>query len=259
MLALAQTGGGSSPTWLFFQSGKWSPCSFQEGLEKLSHAPAENPRPDFSLPEGLLPPFGGTKILCVGRNYRPHVEELGNPLPKEPLWFTKPPSSLQSSGGRIILPRGFGRIDLEGEVALVIGKRCKCISQETAAENIAGVTLALDITARELQKADGQWTRAKGFDTFCPLGPVIIPWTNKCLDSALRTELNGKIVQDDRTGNMIFPIPKLVAHISDCMTLEPGDLILTGTPAGVCPIASGDKLRVFSVDRPELVLEAEVA
>lgn len=191
-------------------------------------------------------PFAGTKIMAVGRNYRPHAAELGNEVPAEPLWFTKPPSSLVAATGQVRLPTGFGQIDYEGEVAVLIGQRCSRVPAVTAWGHVAGCTLALDITARQLQKRDGQWTRAKGFDTFCPLGPVWVslPSPARFRELRLQTLLNGRVVQDDRLGSLVFDVPVLIEHLSACMTLEPGDVILTGTPAGVGPLAPGDLLAV---------------
>ena len=150
--------------------------------------------------------FAGTKILCVGRNYKPHAEELGNPLPKEPLWFTKPPSAIVGNSSAIILPKGFGRIDYEGELALIIGKKGRRLSEKEALESISEVAVVLDITARELQKQDGQWTRAKGFDTFLPIGQTA-PFDASWLSANLETELNGKIVQKDCLTSVIFSAP----------------------------------------------------
>jgi 2-keto-4-pentenoate hydratase/2-oxohepta-3-ene-1,7-dioic acid hydratase in catechol pathway len=207
----------------------------------------------------VLPPFGGTKILCVGRNYRPHAEELGNPLPSEPLWFTKPPSSLLADGGSIELPTGFGRIDYEGELALVLGRRLRRAGADEALAAIAAVTPALDITARELQKADGQWTRAKGFDTFCPLGPVLAPYSPAWSQARLEVRKNGELMQSDGLTSLVFPFGVLISHLSQCMTLEPGDVILTGTPAGVGPLVPGDRLEVLLVGPQTLRLTARVA
>lgn len=228
---------------------EWKEVTFGTGLDRLHAAAGTAPRGDtvstsLNRADGVGVPFGGTKILCVGRNYRPHAAELGNEVPKQPLWFLKPPSSLAPNEGRIRLPTDAGRIDYEGEAALVIGKRCSDVPESGALSCIAGITLALDITARELQKADGQWTRAKGFDTFCPVGPAILPFGEWACDTELVTRLNGAVVQRDRTSSLVFSFAALIAHISRCMTLEPGDLILTGTPAGVGPLAAGDRISV---------------
>ncbi|MBF0499376.1 MAG: fumarylacetoacetate hydrolase family protein [Candidatus Riflebacteria bacterium] len=233
--------------------------SFIDGLAALSHRHGRIPSQAPAAPSGsLAAPFGGTKILCVGRNYRPHVRELGNEIPKEPLWFSKPPSSLIGHNGKVLLPKGFGRIDYEGEVAFVIGRSGRNISASEALKFIAGVTLAIDITARELQKTDGQWTRAKGFDTFCPLGPGIASFEQSWLDCSITTTKNGTIVQNDRLSSLIFPVPQLIQHLSACMTLEPGDVILTGTPAGVGPLESGDHLKVEAEGPVHLSLNVTV-
>lgn len=236
--------------WLTWDSSHqgFLPIPFEEGLKRLTHGGKPRhagpiPPPETILPP-LLPPFGGTKILAVGRNYRPHAAELGNPVPEEPLWFSKPPSALIGHDGVVILPTDVGQIDYEGELAIVIGERCRNVRPEDALSKIAGVTLALDITARTLQKKEGQWTRAKGFDTFCPLGPWIASFHPGWLEADLETWLNGRRVQADRLTSLIFPVPVLIAHLSRAMTLEPGDVLLTGTPAGVGPLSPGDRLEV---------------
>jgi 2-keto-4-pentenoate hydratase/2-oxohepta-3-ene-1,7-dioic acid hydratase in catechol pathway len=193
-------------------------------------------------------PFWGTKILCVGKNYRKHAEEMDSDVPKRPLWFMKPISALIGNDDCVEIPMGVGRVDYEGELALVIGKKGKNIPQEKAAEYIFGVTAAFDITARDLQKSDGQWTRAKGFDTFCPIGPYILPYSEEWKEATLKTFKNDELVQNDKTSSMVFGFEELISDISNCMTLEEGDLILTGTPAGIGEIESGDRLK--------LVLEA---
>lgn len=241
--------------WLAGGSGmELEPVSFDDGLRRLiSHRVAGSDAAtrddgcrgdDVFAGLSLQAPFAGTKILCVGRNYRPHAEELGNPIPSEPLWFSKPPSALLQPGGTVILPANVGRIDYEGEMAIVIGRRCRRLSQREAFEVVAGITVALDVTARDLQKKDGQWTRAKGYDTFLPLGPCIVPFDRSWLEARLMTSVNDRVVQDDRTSSLIFSIPILLEHLTACMTLEPGDIILTGTPAGVGPLAPGDRVSV---------------
>jgi 2-keto-4-pentenoate hydratase/2-oxohepta-3-ene-1,7-dioic acid hydratase in catechol pathway len=202
-----------------------------------------------ALPRGgfrLLVPCEPTKIVAIGRNYVDHAAELGNQIPKEPLMFLKPPSALLEPFGVIRRPPESltQRIDYEGELTLVMGKRCSSIGADRAMEHVFGYTVANDVTARDLQKRDGQWTRAKGFDTFCPVGPCIVRALPK--GARLRTFLNDdeKPVQDGAIGEMVFGPAALVAAISAVMTLEPGDLILTGTPAGVGPLAPGDRVRV---------------
>lgn len=196
-------------------------------------------------PLALLPPAEPTKILCIGRNYKAHAAELGNELPKEPMVFLKAPSSLVPHGGTVVLPGDAGRVDFEGELALVIGKRCRNVPREGDAwkDVVFGLTLAVDVTARELQKRDGQWWRAKGTDTFCPLGPALVSGVEPG-DLLLQTTLDGERKQSARTSAMIFDVPTIVAWISAAMTLEPGDVILTGTPEGVGPLAAGQRLEL---------------
>lgn len=180
----------------------------------------------------------------MGRNYREHAAELGNPVPdEEPLLFLKAPSSLVIGGGEIVLPPESSRVDYEGELALVIGRRIKSWPQEKWLEALAGVCCANDVTARDLQKKDGQFARAKSFDTFCPIGPAIVADLDSS-DLAIQTRVNGVVKQSSRTSNMVFSPAFLVAYVSRMMTLLPGDLILTGTPAGVGPLAPGDRVEV---------------
>jgi 2-keto-4-pentenoate hydratase/2-oxohepta-3-ene-1,7-dioic acid hydratase in catechol pathway len=185
-----------------------------------------------------------SKIVCVGRNYVEHARELGNEVPAAPLIFFKPPSSLIASGEPIVLPPESSRVEHEGEIAVVIGRRARRVAEADAWEYVAGVAPLNDVTARDLQKTDGQWTRAKGFDTFCPLGEMV------ALESVDRDALevvcrvNGQVRQHGRVGDMAFSIPALIAYVSGVMTLEPGDVIATGTPAGVGPLAPGDVVEV---------------
>ena len=188
----------------------------------------------------LLPPVTPSKIVCVGRNYRDHVRELGNEMPAEPLLFFKPPSSLLAPGGVVRLPGASSRVDFEGELALVIGRRVRNLKPGMNLRDIIrGCTLADDVSARDLQKKDGQWTRAKGFDTFCPVGP----WVTSNFDPATATvitRLNGEEKQHGSTSDLIFDIATIIRYISQAMTLYPGDLIATGTPAGVGPMKADD-------------------
>jgi 2-keto-4-pentenoate hydratase/2-oxohepta-3-ene-1,7-dioic acid hydratase in catechol pathway len=191
----------------------------------------------------LLAPCVPSKIIGVGRNYADHAAELGNAPPKEPLLFLKAPSSLNDPNGDIIYPPQSRRVDYEGELAVVIGKRCHAVPKAQAFDVIAGYTICNDVTARDLQESDGQWARAKGFDTFAPLGP----WIVTELDPAalrVRTSLNGTLVQDCPTSKLIFKIPTLIEYISAAFTLEPGDVIATGTPSGVGPMQRGDQVSV---------------
>ena len=185
-----------------------------------------------------------SKIVAVGRNYREHAAELGNLVPdEEPLLFLKAPSSLVVGGGEIVLPPESSRVDYEGELALVIGQRIKSWPQERWLEALAGVCCANDVTARDLQKKDGQFARAKSFDTFCPIGPAIAAGVDPS-DLAIETRVNGVVKQSSRTSNMVFSPAFLVAYVSRMMTLLQGDLILTGTPAGVGPLAPGERVEV---------------
>ena len=185
-----------------------------------------------------------SKIVCVGRNYVEHARELGNEVPVSPLIFFKPPSSLVASGEAIVLPPESSRVEHEGEIAVVIGRRARKVAEADAWEYVAGIAPLNDVTARDLQKTDGQWTRAKGFDTFCPLGPMV-PIESVDRDALeVVCRVNGQVRQHGRVGDMAFSIPALIAYISGVMTLEPGDVIATGTPAGVGPLAPGDVVEV---------------
>ncbi len=186
------------------------------------------------------------KIVCVGRNYAEHARELGNEVPREPLLFLKPPSAVIGDGEAIVLPPMSRRVEHEAEIGVVIGTRLKDADEAAARAAVAGITCVNDVTARDLQKADGQWTRAKGFDTFCPVGPRVVPAGLAFNFSALEVvcRVNGVERQRGRAAEMIFQIPALLAYISRVMTLEPGDLVATGTPAGVGPLVAGDVVEV---------------
>jgi 2-keto-4-pentenoate hydratase/2-oxohepta-3-ene-1,7-dioic acid hydratase in catechol pathway len=191
----------------------------------------------------LLPPCLPSKILGVGTNYRAHAVEMGKPIPDEPLLFMKPPSALIGHGQPIIRPTGTWRVDFEGELAAVIGRRARRVSEKDALDYIFGFTICNDVTVRDLQKKDGQFTRAKGFDTFCPVGPFLAVGLDPG-DLRLRTWQNGAIKQDSRTSDLIFSVAKVLEIASRVMTLEPGDLITTGTPSGVGPIQPGDRIAI---------------
>jgi 2-keto-4-pentenoate hydratase/2-oxohepta-3-ene-1,7-dioic acid hydratase in catechol pathway len=193
----------------------------------------------------LLPPVEPSKILCIGRNYRDHAAELGNDVPAEPLLFFKPPSSLMAPGAAIRLPPQSSRVDYEGELAIVIGRSATGLRDEDdASAYIRGYTIVNDVTARDLQKTDGQWTRAKGFDSFCPCGPVVVDGLDIAGGVLVETRLNGERKQHGSTRDLIFSIGKLLVYITAAITLEPGDLIPTGTPAGVGPMHAGDTVEV---------------
>jgi len=191
----------------------------------------------------LLAPCAPSKIVAVGRNYAEHIAEMGGERPKEPLLFLKPPSAVADPGGDIVYPRQSRQVDFEGELAVVISTRCRDVPRARAASVILGYTAINDVTARDLQRSDGQWARAKGFDTFAPLGP----WIETDVDPAalrVRTYLNAELRQDAPTSSMLFDVAALVEYISAVFTLEPGDVIATGTPRGVGPMRPGDEVRV---------------
>jgi 2-keto-4-pentenoate hydratase/2-oxohepta-3-ene-1,7-dioic acid hydratase in catechol pathway len=191
----------------------------------------------------LAPVIPRSKVVCVGRNYARHAAELGGEVPDEPLIFLKPNTSVIGPGESILYPSQSSDVHYEGELAVVIGRICRDIAAADAAKVIFGYTVANDVTARDLQAKDGQWSRAKGFDTFCPLGP----WIETSLDPAdlaITTELEGETKQDGRTSDMVFSVADIVEYVSSFMTLLPGDVILTGTPDGVGPMVVGDTVSV---------------
>ncbi|HEX4032002.1 MAG TPA: fumarylacetoacetate hydrolase family protein [Terracidiphilus sp.] len=193
----------------------------------------------------LLTPVTPSKIICVGRNYKEHVLELGNPMPTEPLLFFKPPSSLLEPGGTIRLPKLSERVDFEGELGLVIGRTVRNMKPESDWRDVVrGFTLANDVSARDLQKKDVQWARAKGFDTFCPVGPIVSDEIDLEAGVRIETLVNGEVRQRASTLELIFPVSELLCAITAVFTLEPGDLILTGTPSGVGPLKAGDRVEV---------------
>ena len=193
----------------------------------------------------LLPPCSPSKIVCVGRNYAEHAKELGNEVPQEPLIFLKPPSSLIASGDAIVYPKQSQRVDFEGELGVVIAKRARNVVSAEADGYILGYTCVNDVTARDLQKKDGQWTRGKGFDTFCAVGPCIVRREESDFKSfRVRTLVNGEQKQDASVDEMLFGVNDIVAYVSAFMTLEPGDLIATGTPPGVGPLQPGSKVQI---------------
>ena len=184
-----------------------------------------------------------SKIVCVGRNYVAHAKELGNEVPERPMLFFKPPSALVGPGDPIVLPPASARVEYEGEIGVVIGRALRHVTPAEAEAGIRGFICINDVTARDLQKPDGQWGRAKGFDTFCPAGPAVaegLDWRGL----EIITRVNGELRQRATTAEMHFQIPELLAYISDIMTLEPGDYVATGTPAGVGILAAGDVVEV---------------
>ncbi|UCC24570.1 MAG: fumarylacetoacetate hydrolase family protein [Gemmatimonadales bacterium] len=196
-----------------------------------------------------LPLERPSKIVCVGRNYMAHARELGNDVPGEPLLFLKPPSALIPGGAPIVLPGASRQVEHEGEIAVILGRRLRLASEEEAREAISHVLALNDVTARDLQRSDPQWTRAKGFDTFCPVGPPVpvesLRERGLSLESLeVTTHVNGELRQHGRAGDMVFSIPFLLAYASEIMTLEPGDLVSTGSPEGVGPLHPGDVVKV---------------
>jgi 2-keto-4-pentenoate hydratase/2-oxohepta-3-ene-1,7-dioic acid hydratase in catechol pathway len=206
-------------------------------FEAFRRDPAEQPLESVRL----LPPVAPSKIICVGRNYVAHAQEHDVEVPEVPLLFLKPPSALIGTGDTIFLPPQSQRVEHEAELAVVIGKRSRWLNLDTAKDAILGYTVANDVTARDLQRRDGQWTRGKGFDTFCPIGP----WIETEFDASdvvVTCTVNGELRQMASTRDMVFPVRQLVVFASSIMTLEPGDIILTGSPAGVGPLVDGDEL-----------------
>ena len=183
------------------------------------------------------------KVICLGLNYRDHAEEFGLDLPEEPIMFMKPLSAVVGPGQAIIYPRMSRQVDYEAELAVVMGRRAKSVPRDRALDFVLGYTCLNDVTARDLQSKDGQWTRAKGFDTFCPIGPAIETDLDPS-DLAVEAWLNGERKQASRTSNLAFDVPALIEFISQVMTLDPGDVIATGTPSGVGPLAVGDEIEI---------------
>jgi 2-keto-4-pentenoate hydratase/2-oxohepta-3-ene-1,7-dioic acid hydratase in catechol pathway len=220
--------------------------SIDRTVQTLDAPPWMNGQPtDLILGEQtyqFLAPCAPSKIIAVGKNYAKHAQEMGGSVPSEPLLFLKPPTAITAQLGNIHYPAVSQQVDYEGELAIVMGERTYQCSSEEAHGKIWGYTIANDVTARDLQKTDGQWTRAKGFDSFCPLGPWIVTEINP--GAMLQTFLNDQIVQSASISDMVFAPHVLVAYISQVMTLNPGDVILTGTPEGIGPMQRGDRVRV---------------
>lgn len=231
---------GDKPVWLLRDcTGTLHVLESAENLSPISR----------TVPKGshrLLSPVAPSKIICLGRNYTAHALEMGNEPPERPLLFFKPPSAVIGPGEAIVLPEVSSRVDYEGEIAIVIGRICHDAGEKEARECILGYTAFNDVTARDLQKKDGQWARAKGFDTFAPAGPevVLTPPDFAWELLALTTRVNGDVRQQDSVKDMAFSIPYTVSYISHIMTLKPGDVIATGTPEGVGQLASGDTVSV---------------
>jgi 2-keto-4-pentenoate hydratase/2-oxohepta-3-ene-1,7-dioic acid hydratase in catechol pathway len=193
----------------------------------------------------LLPPVGPTKIVCVGRNYREHAAELGSEVPTEPLLFFKPNSALLAPGGVVKRPKISQRVDFEGELAVVVGKKCHLLAEdEDVRPYILGYTCLNDVSLRDIQRKDDQWARAKGFDTSCPVGPVVADGVDPWAGVGVETRVNGAVRQAGNTRDFIFSLDVVIRYISQAMTLQPGDLIATGTPAGVGPVVAGDVMEI---------------
>lgn len=226
------------------------------GVEHITHTAEGTVIPDFlGAPEvspvplssvALLAPVEPSKIVCVGRNYADHAKEFGNEVPPDLIIFLKPPTSLLAPGGEIVRPSHLSqRVDFEGELAAVIAKACHKLNDSAdVREYVAGYTCSNDVTARDLQRKDGQWTRGKSFDTFCPVGPVVTDEIDPWRGVQVETRVNGVVKQSASTTSFIFPMDVIIRFISQVMTLLPGDLILTGTPAGVGPLVAGDRVAV---------------
>src|SRR5215212_5204911 len=216
-----------------------------EGDLSAGNLSLERSEPSKRLADAqLLPPVAPSKIVCVGRNYREHAAELGNAMPDEPLLFLKAPSTIIGDGDWIELPELSQRVEHEGELAVVIGRRCRRLSNdEDPLAYVLGYTCLNDVTARDLQRKDVQFTRGRSFDTFCPVGPHIVTGLDPA-DLKVETRVNGQVRQSGRTGALAFPVTHVIRYISHALTLEPGDLIATGTPAGVGPLLDGDVCEV---------------
>jgi 2-keto-4-pentenoate hydratase/2-oxohepta-3-ene-1,7-dioic acid hydratase in catechol pathway len=227
------------------------------GQDVISRVAAELPTASSDFDRGepfglalasahLLAPVTPSKIVCIGRNYREHAKELNHPIPSEPLIFLKPPSAVLPPGGTVLRPTSLSqRVDHEGELGVVIGRRCHCLREgDNVRDFILGYTCVNDVTARDLQNKDGQWSRAKGFDTFCPIGPIVASDLNPWKGVRVQTQVNRRIRQDGNTVDFLFTLDVIMRFISQVMTLEPGDVIATGTPAGVSPLGAGDTVEV---------------
>ncbi len=198
---------------------------------------------EMAAPSTVLAPVVPSKIVCVGLNYKDHAAEQGKPLPSEPLIFLKPSTAIVADGEAIVIPDGIGRVDYESELAVVIGRRATRVRESDALAHVLGYTCMNDVSARDLQKKDGRYTRAKGFDTFAPLGPCIATGLDPG-DLPVQGLVNGVVRQDSSTRELIFPVATLIAYISHIMTLLPGDVVSTGTPAGIGPLQRGDDVTV---------------
>ncbi|MFB6168236.1 MAG: fumarylacetoacetate hydrolase family protein [Haloferacaceae archaeon] len=192
----------------------------------------------------ILPPSDPTKVVCVGRNYADHADELGNDVPDRPLLFLKGPNAVASHGDEVPLPEGKERVDYEAELAVVVGEQCRNVSEENALDRLAGVTCFNDISNRDDQTREQNWVRGKAFDSSAPMGPVLAPVEDLPDDARIQSRVNGEVRQDSTIDHLIFPIPELIAEITAYLTLEPGDVVATGTPEGVGALSDGDVVEV---------------
>ena len=216
-----------------------------QGDGDLEDLPSKRVTPVSLSDAKLLAPVEPSKIVCIGRNYREHAAELGHDVPVEPLIFLKPPSSLLAPKQTILRPKISERVDHEAELCVVIGKKCRHLKpDEDVRPYILGYTCLNDVTARDLQNKDGQWARAKGFDTFCPVGPVVVAGLDPWAGVTVEARVNGAVRQNSKTDNFIFALDVVIRHIAQAMTLFPGDIIATGTPQGVGPLVAGDVVEV---------------
>lgn len=263
------TGVPKSPELVFLQMmielGIFNKADILEIFNTVSNM---RPLDDIQLPNDIrydVPISRPTKILCIGRNYLKHAEETGHDAPSEPMFFAKMPSAMSPHLGSIVLPEGVGRVDHEGELALVISKEGKNIAESKAFDYVAGYTVANDVTARALQKSDTSighpWTRAKGFDTFLPIGPYLVPagLIGDVQDLDISVKVNGEYRQRSSTSKMIFQIPRLIAHISKHMTLMTGDIICTGTPEGISELHEDDIVEVEVQELGKLISRVTAA
>ncbi|HKY28212.1 MAG TPA: fumarylacetoacetate hydrolase family protein [Pyrinomonadaceae bacterium] len=241
-LCRAQHAEFEHPRCGFIEGDTFHPLNEGEWFNSFDASRSRNPLPLTEVK--LLAPVMPSKVVCVGRNYQEHAAELGNKMPDEPLLFLKAPSAVIGSGDTIELPPQSQHVEHEGELGIVIGRTARRLSKDDDPLSfVLGYTCVNDVTARDLQRQDVQFTRGKSFDTFCPVGPVIATDIDP-LDVEVTTRVNGDIRQRSRTSKMAFPVPFLIRYIADIMTLNPGDLIATGTPAGVSQLKSGDTVEV---------------
>ena len=237
-MRIARVRAGSGPTWAIVEG---------DTVYRLQGSPFENPTRGERIGDAgsakLLAPCEPTKVVCIGLNYRAHAAETGQELPKEPLMFLKPPTSVIGPGDDVVWAPGSQKIDYEAELAVVFKKTAKNVAAGAFRDYVLGYTCANDVSARDFQRGDGQWARAKGSDTFCPLGP----WIETDLDPndlRISGKLNGKVKQDSRTSDLVFNLDFLVSHLTKYFTMLPGDVLITGTPAGIGPMNPGDEYEV---------------